>query len=300
MKVGIIGGGAMGVGLAKLLGDAGHEVRVLASGESSAAALRAGASVTAGGATETVGFDAVADPRALAGRPAVFVFVKSPDTAAAASSLSGAIDPGAIVVTLQNGLGNAEVLRAALPGNPLVSGSTAIGANRTAGGEYRIAGIGETVIGGDATACEVIVTLLRSAGLPVRVSGDAELVAWEKVIVNAAINPLAAIAGVPNGSLQGSAAMVAAQEAVVAESCTVARAAGFAIDCSAALVRVRDTCQATAANICSMLQDLRADRRTEIGAINGAIARQGRRLGVPTPANDVLVALVTALEARAR
>jgi 2-dehydropantoate 2-reductase len=300
VSVGIAGGGALGVALAHLLRRGGVDVRVLTASAASAARLRAGVRVVEGGAGRRQRFAASHEPEALAGCGVVLVAVKAYDTAAAAAALARVLPPSAIAATVQNGLGNLEALRDALPGHAVVAGATAVGAHRPSSGRVVIAGVGETVLAGEAAAAAAVAAVLRAAGLPVAVAADPDAVVWKKAIVSAAINPVAALLGVPNGMLLADADAVRVQAAVIGEACAVARACGVAADETALLERVRAVCAATAANRCSLLADLDAGRRTEIDAITGAIVGRGRAAGVPVAANEALLHLVRARERSGR
>lgn len=300
MRVGIVGGGALGVALAATLQRGGADVRVLTARPGSAELLRSGVEIVDGGAARVERFAARCDPGVLAECAAVLVLVKAYDTAAAAAALAPVLRRTTTVVTLQNGLGNAETLRAALPANPIVVGATAIGAYRPTAGRVVIAGVGETVVAGETGAVRLAAGLLRAAGLPVAVASDPGRVVWEKAIVNAAITPIAAILDVANGELLRSGEVVELQARVVAEGVAVAHALGIDADAAHLTARVREVCRATAVNRCSMLQDLRSGRRTEIDAITGAIVAHGRRTGVGVAANEALLLLVHAFEALRR
>jgi 2-dehydropantoate 2-reductase len=300
VKVGIVGGGALGVALAHLLRRGGAEVRLLTASAASAARLRAGVVVVEGGRTRRERFAASHEPVSLSDRDVVVVAVKAHDTAAAAAALAPVLAPAAVVATVQNGLGNLETLRAAMPRHAIVAGATAIGAHRPSAGRVLVAGVGETLLAGEPAAVAAVATPLRAAGLPVAIAAAPDAVVWEKAIVSAAINPVAALLGVVNGALLDDPDAAALQAAVVAEACAVARACGVAADDTVLLERVRAVCAATAGNRCSLLADLDAGRRTEIEAITGAIVARGRGAGVPVAANEALLRLVRARERAAR
>ena len=116
-----------------------------------------------------------------------------------------------------------------------------------------------------------------------------------KLLVNAAINPLAALFRVPNGALLDPPHRVLL-DTLVREALPVLRAQGLDLDEAAALARVHAVAHATATNRASMLQDMLAGRRTEIDAINGALVREAHALGVPVPVNETLVAVLKGLE----
>lgn len=143
--IGIVGAGAMGLTFTAQFLKAGFDVRLYESDPAVREALRNGFDLTAESGTTHYDAPLVADPASLAEAAQVFVFVKSGATAAVATLLSAVLPPQAVVVTLQNGLGNDDTLRA--QGLKVVAGTTAVGATRLAGARVRLAGVGLTVVG---------------------------------------------------------------------------------------------------------------------------------------------------------
>jgi 2-dehydropantoate 2-reductase len=139
--------------------------------------------------------------------------------------------------------------------------------------------------------------LLGSAGVEAETTDALAPIAWTKLAANCAINPLTALHRVPNGFLPGDPRLRAELEGAAREVGAVAEARGIPLPGDVAQAAV-DVCRATAGNRSSMLQDVERGAPTEIDALNGAVAREGRRLGVPTPVNDRLFAAVRALEGR--
>jgi 2-dehydropantoate 2-reductase len=144
-----------------------------------------------------------------------------------------------------------------------------------------------------------LVDLFNSCGLPAELSEDLDALVWGKLVVNAGINALTALLRVPNGALADTADARALMVGAIAEAAAVAQARGTALPYRDPLAHTLAVARATSANYSSMLQDVLRGSPTEIEAINTAIAREGQRLGVPTPVNGMLAALVRALEATA-
>lgn len=299
VRILVFGAGAMGSFFGGLL-SARHEVTLVAR-SAHAAAIRAHGLRIAGKTTRIAHPDARTDiPRG--GRPdLVLVATKAYDTAAAMTRLRP-LGSRSLFMTLQNGLDNGDVI--ARSARRVVVGTTAHGVTFVGPGEVRHAGIGDTVIGSWAhvETDELILVrdLFEDSGIPTRIASDIRTELWAKAIVNAAINPLAALAGVPNGRLVRDKALFAALEAVCRESAEVARAEGIEIDVEEALHRTVVVARRTAANRCSMLQDLDRGRRTEIDAITGTLVAAARRRGVAVPRSETLYALVRARETAAR
>ena len=225
------------------------------------------------------------------------VLVKSGQTERAAQQAGRVLLDDGLALTLQNGIGNYETLADGVGESRAVLGVTTQGAALLAPGRIRHAGGGDTLLGfspANEGRVRHISDLLCLAGFPTRVTSEIRTALWGKVAVNAGINPLTALLGVTNGELlerpDAEALMVAATQ----EAAAVATAHGIELEADAA-TRVREVARLTASNRSSMLQDVLRGAPTEIDAISGAVVRDGRRLGVPTPVNEVLWTLVRAM-----
>lgn len=227
----------------------------------------------------------------------VLIATKSYDT----DSAVAAVRPlwrSATFVTLQNGLDNPAVI--ARRARKVVAGVTGHGVTVMRPGEIRHAGIGETVVGPYAGTDEddavLVRDLLAEAGIPTEVSENIGRDLWLKVVVNSAINPLTAITGLKNGAVARLPWLSDAAASVARESAGVARPEGHDISDTEAVVRTMKVARRTRENRSSMLQDVAAHRRTEINAINGAVARVAGRHGLCAPLNAALTALVLGIE----
>jgi 2-dehydropantoate 2-reductase len=245
---------------------------------------------------------ATADPTAIGPCDVALVLVKAHQTDWAAEQarlLSS--DDRPLVITLQNGLGNRERLAAALGAGRVGQAVTSLGATLLGPGRVRHAGQGATVFAaepGGALVAE-LAALFARAGLPAEVADDLDSLVWGKLVVNAGINALTALLRVPNGALADVPEAQALLARAAAEAAAVAAARGTALPYDDPVAHTLAVARATGANRSSMLQDVLRGSPTEIGAINGAVAAEGRRLGVPTPLNDLLAELVAALDAAA-
>ena len=204
----------------------------------------------------------------------------------------------ATFLTLQNGIDNADVIARAAA--RVIAGTTAHGVTFVSPGEVRHAGVGDTVIGAwRGVEREDVVRVrdvLDEAGVRTRIAEDIRRELWSKLVVNASINPLAALAGVPNGRLVQDRNLNDLLEAVCGEASAVARGAGIELDPAEMIRRTRLVARRTASNRSSMLQDLDHRHRTEIDAIVGALLRASDRSGVAAPLSRALYALVRARE----
>lgn len=207
-----------------------------------------------------------------------------------------------LVLTLQNGLGNLELIRAAVGTARAAAGVTAQAATLLGPGQVRHAGSGPTVLAagpGQGKKIAAIAALFNQAGIPTTVTADGEALLWSKLIVNVGINALTALLRVPNGMLVQIPECESIMAQAVAEAVAVARTMGIALPDADPLDRVRQVCEATGSNQSSMLQDILKGRPTEIEVINGAIVLKGAETGVSTPVNQLLTQLIKALEASA-
>lgn len=277
------------------LAGAGFEVAVLGSWPAGLAALR-GRGVTlfeADGSSKREPVRAESDPAEVGEVDRALVLVKAHRTERAAAQLSAILKTDGVALTLQNGLGNQAVLARTLGPDRVARGVTTLGAFVRAPGEVQAAGDGTLTLEAHPRL-DGIASVLRIANFKVQVVPDASPAVWAKLVVNAAVNPLTALLRVPNGALwrRPLARMLAL--GLAGEAVRVAHAAGVELpfdDPAPVLERV--LCQ-TATNRSSMLQDVLRGAPTEIEAINGALLREARQLGVPVPLNRAIRLLVNA------
>ena len=297
MRIGIVGAGAIGLTFAAALAPV-HDVVVLARRAAVVAALeRDGVAIDDDGAPQRVRVRASLDPHALADCDAVLVAVKAYATADALAPLRGILRPHALVATLQNGIDNADVARATLPGTRVVAGTTMQGAVLLGDGRIRPIARAATVFGRDDTSSpssDELAAALRGCGLAASVVDDPAPALWRKLVVNAALNPLGALARRTNGDVVADPDLAPLARALAYEAGTVAKASG--IDVGDPWQSVEAAGRATAANRNSMLQDLDAGRPTEIDAISGAIVRRARAHDIPVPLTETMLRLVRARE----
>ncbi len=255
--------------------------------EGLAAIARSGIVLETPDGEEAFGVKAVRLGMPLPPADLVLVLVKAWQTDRVAREVPALTARDGHVLTLQNGLGNVEKL-----GARALLGVTSQGATLLGPGRVRPGGDGPTHIAGP----DSLARLFRSAGLDATAVEPARgaSLAWGKLAVNAGINALSAILNVPNGELLARPEARTLMEQAANEVAAVARAKGIALPFADAAAEARRVALATAANLSSMLQDVLRGAPTEIDAINGAVVREGARLGVPTPANETLLRLVAA------
>jgi len=294
----VVGTGAMACLFASRLLQAGLKVNMLGGWTEGIKAIREnGIRVFEGEKVKIFRPDLVSpDPRDHKGTRSVLVLVKSWGTANAARGLAQCLIPDGLALTLQNGLGNYEVLVESLGSERAMAGTITAGATLVEPGLVRPAGEG-TISIGDHPGSGLLVKLLRTAGFRVEIISDIQSLLWGKLVVNSAINPLTAILGIPNGELVDIPYAFELLKRTAKETSIVAEGLAIQVpfsDPAGAAVKVA---QNTAGNISSMLQDLRRGAPTEIDAINGQVVQAGERAGIPTPINQTLYSLVKSLVA---
>lgn len=226
----------------------------------------------------------------------LIVSTKSYDTKSAIRDCRRYINGDTKVLTLQNGLGNLELLRE-WKGEKAFGGTTTMGAVLVRPGVVQISGLGITTIGGDidSRGAREIARAFASCGLKVQVKRDVMREIWGKAVINACINPTAATLRVRNGRLLEGDATIRLMREICRECELVARANKISLPKRDMFSRVIAVCRNTSGNISSMLQDVQNRRTTEIEQINGAFCSAGRTRGIPTPLNSTLVAMIESL-----
>ena len=242
------------------------------------------------------------DPRAVADADLVIVTTKAFDTAQAIREVEPHLMPNAVLLLLQNGLGNERAARQALTRpRTLLRGLSYAGVTFAEPGHVVWAAKGRMVLGDPSgespEPVQAVVDLMSEAGVDACVADDIDLEVWEKTLGNIGINALGALTGMRNGELVECEHTLALMKQLVHEAERVAQSAGYPFD---ALDRVVALARATANNRNSMLQDVEAGRQTEIDFINGAVVRMADAAGLDVPYNHCVTQLVNALEERPR
>lgn len=306
MRVLIAGPGAIGCLFAARLAEAGSDVFLLDHDPARSRRLAAGGlriERPEGMRTCRVRVVCAGDPLPPEGRPVsvAIVAVKAYDTAEAGRALAACIGLDTPVISVQNGIGNHRTLGDICGFRHVACGVTSCGATRLGDGHIREAGIGLTriapAIGAMPPVVRDLARALADAGLPVELGDDGQSVVWSKAVVNAAVNPVTALEGVANGECVARADLRRTVLDAAREAARVAAALGIGLAYRDAAEEVERVCRGTRDNLSSMLQDVRAGRRTEVRQINGAIVEAGRHAGVRTPVNEELLRRVLALEA---
>lgn len=236
---------------------------------------------------------ATSDPQDCAASAFALVLVKSWQTARAADQLAECLADDGLALTLQNGLGNVDILRDRLSSERVALGITTTGGTLLAPGQVRLGGIGPTHLA-DHSKLAPLTELLRTSGFEVAQAENFDRLVWGKLAVNTGINPLTALLEVPNGGLLESEHSELLMVAAAEETAAVAQHLGVELPYENAGQMVREVAERTASNRSSMLQDIHRGAPTEIDAISGAVAEKAEQAGFAAPINRTLWHLVRA------
>jgi 2-dehydropantoate 2-reductase len=299
MKITVIGAGAMGGSYGGLLAVAGHEVRLIDAWAAHVDAInRDGLRVDGVRGDQRVPVAASTDPIGDGAELAI-VFVDANNTAAAAETARRVLGADGCAITFQNGIGNVEQLQAALGAERVLGGSSMCSAAALGPGHVRLTHLGKTSIGETDGVVRPRTTrlaeILEDAGFETAVVPDVMAVIWEKFALNCCINAITATTGLRTGEMARLPELDAFQDSIIAEVMTVTRAKGIRLPTSDLPAKIKAQCRKKF-NKPSMLQHVEAGRRTEIDALNGALLREAAALGIATPYNDALVALLKGRE----
>lgn len=298
IKVAVMGAGAVGCYFGGMLARAGHEVVLVGRQVHADAISRCGLRMETRSFDERVAVHAATSPDAVRGATLVLFCVKSPDTESAGRAIAPHLADGALVLCLQNGVDNADRLRTVLPGRQVAATVVYVATEMAGPGHVRHHGRGELVIE-PSPGSEPAAMSLAAAGVPTEISANVRGALWAKLIVNCAYNAVSAIAQRPYGENVRSEGIQELMRDVVAECVAVAQADGVQLppDMDGAVQRIA---QSMPTQFSSTAQDLARGRRTEIDHLNGLVVQRGQALGIPTPVNRALWALVRLIEGKTR
>jgi len=304
-KVAVMGAGAVGSFYGAMLARAGHAVTLIGRPAHVQAIQRDGLQLEMGSQRHSVRLDASSDAAAVAGADLVLCCVKSGDTEDAARQMAPHLGANTLVMSLQNGVGNAETLARLLPCRVIPA---VVYVAVALGGPGRVChfGRGDLAIGAmpggtqssvpEWPTLQVLVDFFASAQVPVRIVPDVAVELWAKLLVNCAYNAISGLAQMPYARLAAQSDIGALQQDIVREVIAVAAASGVTLSLDASLDAVRRIAVGMPQQLSSTAQDMARHKPTEIDHLNGFIARRGRELGVPAPVNQTLHALVKLVE----
>lgn len=302
-KIAVVGAGALGSYFGGVFARAGHQVTLIGRAGHVDAINRNGLRLLANGGEQRISISATIDVSAVSGASLILFCVKSFDTEAAAAAMAPHLSTSAVVLSLQNGVDNPERIGRHVR-NQVIPVLIYVGANIPEPGAVQHTGGSNVVIGQlkafresapDGVSLADIAAAFSGAGLTVKTSDDVEADLWIKLLMNATYNAVSALGRSAYARMVAMPEVNAVMRDAAAEVVAVAKAKGIVLpdDIVETAMRLADALPQTRS---STAQDIAKGRLTEIAYLNGAIAEQGRALGVPTPVNGTLNALIKLLE----
>jgi len=303
MKIVIVGPGAMGLLFGAFFLRSGEDVYFLDKDKKRAKILRRKGICVEGLSNFVIEeIKVTTEVKEIGKADLIIITTKSYSTESAIKSVLPILDEYISILTLQNGLGNVEIISRYVPQKQIIAGVTGEGATLIDIGYIRHAGRGETIIGAiskiknQKLKLKDIAGLFNRAGFQTKITSDVEGLLWSKLIVNVGINALTAITRLNNGRLLEFPFTRKIMREVVKEAYRVAKKKKIKLLYPNPIEKVEEVCRKTYGNISSMLQDVLKKKKTEIDFINGAIVKEGERLGISTPINAILTDLVKTIE----
>jgi 2-dehydropantoate 2-reductase len=298
-RIAVVGAGAVGGYFGGMLARAGAPVTMIGRTAFAEAANKHGLLLDTLHFKETVRVQAATELDAARGAGVVLFCVKTTDTAETARALATLLARDAIVISMQNGVDNAEQIRTA-SGIDAIGAVVYVAASVPQAGTIKHVGRGDLVIGPRSARTERLASLFEPAGVPCRVSDNIEGELWTKLTWNCALNAISALGRAKYGQIAGSEDARKVVAEIVDEVLAVARAANIRPpgleDPQAALAGAIKVAGQMNEALSSTAQDMLRNKRTEIDSLNGYISRRGAQLGVATPVNHALFTLVKLAE----
>jgi 2-dehydropantoate 2-reductase len=299
-KIAVVGAGAVGGYFGGMLARAGASVVTIGRAPFVEVVNKNGLLLDTLHFKESVRVQAATDLEAARGAEVVLFCVKTTDTAATARALAPLLSPQAIILSMQNGVDNAEQIRAASNIDAL-GAVVYVAASVPQPGTVKHVGRGDLVIGPRGANTERIAAFFERAKVPCRISDNIEGELWTKLTWNCALNAISALGRAKYGQIAASEDARKLVAEIVDEVLAVARAANIhppgLEDPKAALAGALKVATQMSEALSSTAQDMLRHKRTEIDSLNGYISRRGAQLGVPTPVNHALFTLVKLAEA---
>lgn len=300
-KIAVVGAGAVGGYFGGMLARAGAPVVFIGRPAFVDAVKRNGLYLDTVQFKETVEVEASADLSAARDAEMVLFCVKTTDTAATARELAPLLAKGALVVSMQNGVDNAEQIHAA-SGLHALAAAVYVAASVPSPGTVRHVGRGDLVVGPKSMATERVAAVFERAGVACKISDHLPTELWTKLVWNCGLNAISALGKATYGDIIASEDARQLVEGAIFEVLFVAKAAGVHLplfdDPKSAMIGAYKVAESMQATRSSTAQDMMRNKKTEIDSLNGFVVRKGRELGVPTPLNHALFSLVKLAEAQ--
>lgn len=295
MKIAVMGAGAVGCYFGARLARAGDDVTLIARPAHVDAIAQHGLIFESGGVQDSIPVQATTDASGVMDADIVLFCVKSTDTESAGRLIAPYLKPDAAVLCLQNGVDNAERLQSLI--KPVaIPAAVYVAVDMAGPGHVRHHGRGDLIIGGSPTSA-AIAKHFNDAAIPTTVSDHVIDTLWTKLTTNCAYNALSAVAELPYGPMLEVEGIPEIIGTVVEECVAVARALGVFLprDIAKTVLALAGTMPQ---QYSSTAQDLARGKPSEIDHLNGYVVRKGAELGIPTPVNRTLQAMVKLREAR--
>lgn len=301
MKIGIIGAGAMGCLYASLLSK-NNDVTLLDVSETAVKAINEKGIIMSSGDIEgkkTYKVKATFSGELEEAPELLIVFVKDTATRAALKSNSSLIKENTLLLSLQNGLGNFEIMEEFAHKNQILLGTTKHNCVALGAGEIYHSGSGITHIGspaGNKEAAQKITEIFNSCDIQTQACEDVKRLLWQKLFINMTINSVTSLLDANISIISDSENASNASKKLIEEAVKVAAADGEKFDADQVYSEVISTARVLGTGKASMCQDMENRRKTEIDFINGAVVRLGKKYGIETPYHSLIVDLIHAKE----
>jgi 2-dehydropantoate 2-reductase len=303
--IAVVGAGAVGSFYGAMLARAGHRVTLIGRPAHVHAITRNGLKLdlAASSTTEIIQIEASTELSSLHIADLVLFCVKSTDSASVALQIAPHLSPNALIMSLQNGVENSNLI-AKQVANVVIPCVVYVATEIPAPGCVKHHGRGDLVIGAmlasrlrdPQKALQEIVELFDSAQVPVQISPNVMADLWSKLMINCAFNAISGLAQIQYGKLAALEPVRSTQTALVKEVIAVAHADGIHLSETVALQAVEQISVTMGSQKSSTAQDMARSKLSEIDHLNGFIVRRGQALGVATPVNQALFALVKLVE----
>jgi 2-dehydropantoate 2-reductase len=297
MKVAVMGAGAVGCYFGALLARTGHSVTLIGRAEHVEAVRAKGLRIETSRFEAYVPMQAATEASGVTDADVVLFCVKSSGTESAGRDMLPYLKPDTAILSLQNGVDNAERLQSVL-GRAVIPAAVYVATEMKGPGHVKHHGCGDLAIGPHPASAR-IAAAFANAAIPTVVSDDVIAALWEKLIINCAYNAFSAVPQLPYGIVAGVPEVAGVMNDVIRECVAVAEASGVSIPEDIA-GKVAAIAGSMPNQYSSTAQDLARGKTSEIDYLNGYVMRKGAELGIPAPANRVLYTMVKLAECKAR
>ncbi len=300
-RIAVVGAGAVGCYFGGMLARAGAPVTLIGRQHHVDAINRNGLLIESTKFQQHIPVSATTDINAVSSAGFVMFCVKTLDTEIVAKEIEPHLAPNAVVLSMQNGVDNVDRIRSLTKLNPVATVVYVAAAmagpghvKHSARGDLAIANARDTKI--DIPG---IAAMFERGGIPCRISENIEVELWSKLAMNCGYNAISALSQAKYGRVLHTPSTREVLKQAIVETVAVANAAGVPLAEATVVEAGLKLGEVMAEATSSTAQDLARGKRTEIDSLNGYVFRRGEELGVATPVNQALHALVQLLEEHA-